>query len=149
MGLRNVFPEPPGARKMNNLDASIVALLKRNARISVTQMSHELGVSRVTINSHIKKKESSGVITGYTATLGAEEFQHNVSAWFLINVSDNGEEDIISQMIVMPEVSCLLPQTGGGTSRPKSRHQQSKPFMSRSKGCGRSRASGKAILACC
>ncbi len=35
---------------MNNLDASIVALLKRNARMSVTQMSHELGVSRVTID---------------------------------------------------------------------------------------------------
>ena len=64
MGLRNVFPEPLGARKMNNLDASIVAMLKRNARISVTQMSHELGVSRVTIDSHIKKMESSGVITG-------------------------------------------------------------------------------------
>ena len=73
MGLRNVFPEPPGARKMNNLDASIVALLKRNPRISVTQMSHELGVSRVTIDSHIKKMESSGVITGYTVTLGAED----------------------------------------------------------------------------
>ena len=58
MGLRNVFPEPLGARKMNNLDASIVAMLKRNARISVTQMSHELGVSRVAIDSHIKKMEA-------------------------------------------------------------------------------------------
>ena len=57
--------------KIEHLDAGIVALLKRNARISVTQMSHELGVSRVTIDSHIKKMESSGVITGYTVTLGA------------------------------------------------------------------------------
>ena len=48
---------------MNNLDASIVALLKLNARISVTPMSHELGVSLVTIDFHIKKMESSGVIT--------------------------------------------------------------------------------------
>ena len=46
-------------------------MLKRNARISVTQMSHELSVSRVTIDSHVKKMESSGVITGYTVTLGA------------------------------------------------------------------------------
>ena len=46
-------------------------MLKRNARISVTQMSHELSVSRVTIDSHVKKMESSGVITGYTMTLGA------------------------------------------------------------------------------
>ena len=67
----------------------MVALLKRNARISVTQMLHELGVSRVTIDPHIKNIESSGVITGYTATRGAEEFRHNVSAWVLINVSAN------------------------------------------------------------
>ena len=56
---------------MNNLDKSIVALLKRNARISVTKMSYELGVSRVTIDSHIKKMERSGAITSYTVTLGA------------------------------------------------------------------------------
>ena len=97
---------------MNNLDASIVALLKRNARISVTQMSHELGVSRVTIDFDIKKMESSGVITGYTVTLGAEEFRHNVSGWILINVSANEEEDIISQMIVMPEISHLYTTNG-------------------------------------
>ena len=99
-------------RNMNNLDASIVALLKRNARMSVTQMSHELGVSRVTIDSHIKKMESSGVITGYTVTLGAEEFRHNVSGWILINVRANEEEDIISQMIAMSEISRLYTTNG-------------------------------------
>ena len=46
-------------------------MLKCNDRISVKQMSDELGVSCVTIDSHIKKMESSGVITGYTVTLGA------------------------------------------------------------------------------
>ena len=97
---------------MNNLDASIVALLKRNARMSVTQMSHELGVSRVTIDSHIKKMETSGVITGYTVTLGAEEFRHNVSGWILINVSANEEEAIIKQMIAMPEITRLFTTNG-------------------------------------
>lgn len=97
---------------MNNLDASIIALLKRNARMSVTQMSHELGVSRVTIDSHIKKMETSGVITGYTVTLGAEEFRHNVSGWILINVSANEEEEIIRQMIAMPEITRLFTTNG-------------------------------------
>ena len=45
-------------------------------------------------------------------TLGAEEFRHNVSAWILINVSANEEEDIISQMIVMPEISRLYTTNG-------------------------------------
>ena len=97
---------------MNSLDASIVALLKRNARMSVTQMSHELGVSRVTIDSHIRKMEASGVITGYTVTLGAEEFRHNISGWILINVAANEEEDIIAKMISMPEITRLFTTNG-------------------------------------
>jgi len=97
---------------MNNLDASIISLLKRNARISVTQMSHELGVSRVTIDSHIRKMESSGVITGYTVTLGTEEFRHNISGWIMINVSANQEEEIIDKMISMPEITRLHTTNG-------------------------------------
>lgn len=97
---------------MNHVDASIIALLKRNARMSVTQMSHELGVSRVTIDSHIKKMETSGVITGYTVTLGAEEFRHHVSGWILINVTANDEEDIISEMVSMPEIARLFTTNG-------------------------------------
>ena len=97
---------------MNNLDASIIALLKRNARMSVTQLSHELAVSRVTIDSHIKKMETSGVITSYTVTLGAEEFRHNVSGWIMINVLANEEENIITKMISMPEITRLHTTNG-------------------------------------
>ena len=100
------------ASSMNNLDANIISLLKRNARMSVTQMSHELGVSRVTIDSHIKKMETSGVITGYTVTLGAEEFRHNVSGWIMIDVLANEEENIITKMISMPEISRLYTTNG-------------------------------------
>ena len=97
---------------MNDLDASIIALLKRNARMSVTQMSHELGASRVTIDAHIKKMEQSGVITGYTVTLGAEEFRHNVSGWIMINVDANKEEAAIKKLIAMPEISRLFTTNG-------------------------------------
>ncbi len=97
---------------MNDLDASIIALLKRNARMSVTQMSHELGASRVTIDAHIKKMEQSGVITGYTVTLGAEEFRHNVSGWIMINVDANKEEAAIEKLISMPEISRLFTTNG-------------------------------------
>ena len=52
------------------------------------------------------------MITGYTVTIGVEEFRHNVSGWILINVSANEEEDIISQMIVIPEISRLYTTNG-------------------------------------
>lgn len=97
---------------MNDLDASILALLKRNARMSVTQMSLELGASRVTIDAHIKKMEQSGVITGFTVTLGAEEFQHNVSGWIMITVEANMEESVIDMLTNMPEISRLFTTNG-------------------------------------
>lgn len=97
---------------MNDLDARIVALLKRNARMSVTQMSLELGVSRVTIDAHIKKMEASGVITGYTVTLGAEEFRHNVSGWIMINVDANREEEVIRSLVAFPEITRLFTTNG-------------------------------------
>ena len=48
----------------------------------------------------------------YTVTLGAEEFRHNVSGWILINVTANDEEDIIHEMIAMPEISRLFTTNG-------------------------------------
>lgn len=97
---------------MNDLDLRLVALLKRNARMSVTQMSYELNASRITIDSHIKKLEESGVITGYTVKLGSEEFRHKVSGWILINAEANKEEGAIAQMIEMPELTRLHTTNG-------------------------------------
>ena len=97
---------------MNNLDSQIIALLKRNARMSVTQMAQELAVSRVTIDTHIKKMEQSGVITGYTVKLGTEEFRHKVSGWILISVTDNEEERAIEQLVNMPEITRLHTTNG-------------------------------------
>ena len=97
---------------MNNLDSQIIALLKRNARMSVTQMSQELAVSRVTIDTHIKKMEQSGVITGYTVKLGTEEFRHKVSGWILISVTANEEERAIEQLVNMPEITRLHTTNG-------------------------------------
>ena len=97
---------------MNSLDAGIVALLKRNARMSVMQISQELGVSRVTIDSHIKKLEKTGVITGYTITLDSEEFRQNVTGWIMINVTANAEEKIIASMAKMPEITRLHTTNG-------------------------------------
>ena len=97
---------------MKELDNQIIALLKRNARILVTQMARELGVSRVTIDAHIKKMETSGVISGYTVKLGTEEFRHKVSGWILISVQANKEEHAIEQMISTPEITRLHTTNG-------------------------------------
>ena len=97
---------------MKDLDNQIIALLNRNARMLVTQMARDLGVSRVTIDDHIKKMETSGVISGYTVKLGTEEFRHTVSGWILISVQANKEEHAIEKMIGTPEITRLHTTNG-------------------------------------
>ena len=97
---------------MKDLDNQIIALLKRNARMLVTQMARDLGVSRVTIDAHIKKMETSGIISGYTVKLGTEEFRHKVSGWILISVQANKEEYAIEKMIGTPEITRLHTTNG-------------------------------------
>ena len=97
---------------MKDLDNQIIALLKRNACMLVTQMARELGVSRVTIDAHEKKMETSGVISGYTVKLGTEEFRHKVSGWILISVQANKEEYAIEKMIGTPEITRLHTTNG-------------------------------------
>ena len=97
---------------MKDLDNQIIALLKRNARMLVTQMARELSVSRVTIDAHLKKMETSGVISGYTVKLGTEEFRHKVSGWILISVQANKEEYAIEKMIGTPEITRLHTTNG-------------------------------------
>lgn len=95
-----------------NLDTSIIKSLKQNARTSVTQMSKDLGVSRVTIDSRIKKMEKSGDITGYTVTLGAEDFSEIISSWVMFDIVAKSEQATICRLLKMPEVTRLFTTNG-------------------------------------
>ena len=97
---------------MKDPDNQIIALFKPNAQMLATQIARELGVSRVTIDAHIKKMETSGIISGYTVKLGTEEFRHKVSGWILISVQANKEEYAIEKMIGTPEITRLHTTNG-------------------------------------
>lgn len=54
---------------MKTIDQGIIYLLKKDARMTVTKLAAELGVSRITIDNHIKALEQNRIITSYTVCL--------------------------------------------------------------------------------
>ena len=56
--------------------------------------------------------EQSGIITGYTVTLGAEEFRHKVSGWIMITVDASKEEAVIDELAGMPQIARLFTTNG-------------------------------------
>lgn len=57
---------------MDELDQALIALLRRNARLSVADVAHKLRVSRGTVTNRLRRLEDAQVILGYTVRLRPE-----------------------------------------------------------------------------
>ena len=74
---------------MSDTDRQLIALLRDNARMSVTELAQRLRVSRATVQNRIDKLEQGGVIIGYTVRLKPEAEAHRIRAWMGIAVEGN------------------------------------------------------------
>lgn len=59
--------------ELDEIDRNILHLLQTDARISQREIARNLNIAQGTVTNRIRKMESSGVITGYSVELGAEE----------------------------------------------------------------------------
>ncbi len=69
---------------IGELDKKLLELLLENARTSVSQLAKQLGVSRLTVQSHMSQLERSKVIQGYTLRWHESFLGQQISAHILI-----------------------------------------------------------------
>jgi len=69
---------------IGELDKKLLELLLENARTSVSQLAKQLGVSRLTVQSHMSHLERSKVIQGYTLRWHESFLGQQISAHILI-----------------------------------------------------------------
>ena len=72
---------------INKKDEELLALLRENARASVSDLARALHLSRSTVQNRITKLEQSGIIRGYSVDYGSEYLDDIVSAHVLIKES--------------------------------------------------------------
>ena len=54
---------------LDHTDRQILHLLQENARISMTELAHAVGLSKTPVTQRVQKLEKSGVISAYRAVL--------------------------------------------------------------------------------
>lgn len=59
--------------KLDRLDLAILRVLQRDARLSLAEISQEIGLTTSPCWTRIKRMEEAGVIEGYTVRLNAEK----------------------------------------------------------------------------
>lgn len=98
-------------KELDHLDHKIIQALKDNARISITELSSIVNLSRNAVSYRIKKLETIGVIKGYTTILNNElDVDKSVVASIMVyrkNRMRNNE--VIEYANKVPEVkSCYI-----------------------------------------
>lgn len=97
---------------MNDTDRQLLALLRDDARMSVTTLAEKLRVSRATVQNRISKLEETGVIVGYTVRLKPEAESHRIRAWMCIAVEGNKAPAVLQALRGEPNVHTLHSTNG-------------------------------------
>ena len=88
---------------MDKFDRQILALLRSDARTSVSQIAREINLSRSAVSERIRHLEESGVIRGYHAQV-AERSENGVKAFLELFYQGRRCEDYVERMRAFPEV---------------------------------------------
>lgn len=97
---------------MNDTDRQLLALLRDNARMSLTDIARTLRLARATVQAHMAKLEASGVISGYTVRVKPEAEGHRIRAWMGISVTGNVAPAVLQALRGEPGVHTLHSTNG-------------------------------------
>ncbi len=105
-------PMPKNPR--DEIDAQILAELRRNARISLAQLGGKVLLSRNAVRQRIERLERDGFINGYTIKESAGNGAPTVNAVLLIQRQDRMRGgDVIAGLRAIPEITTCDVVSGG------------------------------------
>ena len=67
---------------MDSIDRKILALLQKNARMTVKELAGRVSLSAPSVAARIQKMEESGVISGYHAVINTEMAGYPIRAFY-------------------------------------------------------------------
>ena len=98
--------------ELSNNDQRLLASLKRNARLSVSELARELDLSRTTVQKRLARLEQSGVIEGYSVRTSDRYRQGSLQAYVNLVVEPRFGGKVAAELETMPQVEALYTVSG-------------------------------------
>ncbi len=93
-------------------DRELLALLKDNARMPISELARKLNVSRTAAQARLSRLERSGVINGYTIRLSDSYQENNIKAIIMIKLSPKKRAKVEQTLKAIPELTSLYSISG-------------------------------------
>jgi DNA-binding Lrp family transcriptional regulator len=97
---------------IDRLDAHILGKLTVDARVGIAELASELGVSRNTIQTRIKRLEESGVLVGFRPIINLDAVGMPVQALISIELDQRRMTEVVHGLSRVPEVLEVKVQAG-------------------------------------
>ena len=100
--------------ELDSVDAKLLKMLNADAKISLSKMGREVGLSASGVRKRIKQLERSGLIKNYAAVIDPQKFGLELMAFVSVDVDARGERELIRSLSRYHEICELHRMTGGG-----------------------------------
>lgn len=97
---------------IDDLDRTLIALLRENARLSTVEIARRLGLSRTTVTHRLARLEAGKVIVGYTVRVAGEIERSEIRAHVAITLQPKAQAGVEAALRRIPEVRELHSVSG-------------------------------------
>ena len=97
---------------LDDVDAKIIEILKKNSRTPFTEVASMLGVSDATIHQRLKKLKDEGVLLRYTVEINEDLLAKKIHGFALINVNLGHLEEVISKLTLNNSINKIYETHG-------------------------------------
>lgn len=97
---------------MDDIDERLIAELKRDSRLPLSELAHRLGLARATVRARIARLVAAGDIAGFTLLTRADVTPAPVRALTMISIEGRGIERITARLTGLPEVRAVHSTNG-------------------------------------
>jgi len=97
---------------LDDIDRRILAILQRNSRTPLREISKEVGLAESTIYERIKKLKERGIINRFTVILDPDALGFRILAFVLIKVQAGMYSRVAEELKKHPEIVEVYETTG-------------------------------------
>ena len=98
--------------RVDDVDRAILRALRRDARMSVSDLARETSVSRANAYARLERLTSTGVIEGYEVRVNPRAVGLHVSALIFMTAQQGRWREVWAQVLEIPEIEFLGLATG-------------------------------------
>ncbi len=99
-------------QNINPKDRALLAALQVDARLSISELARQLGVSRTTAQQRLNRLEAAGVIAGYAVRLGGQYLENTLHAHVNLRIEPAQSANIIGQLKRNQQIQTLYTVSG-------------------------------------